>query len=523
MRRGSRAARARVEDRGARAERVGGARPERPSGAVRAAARSVLAASLLAGCSEELARDLDAVPTYAPTTVDFGRVAVSAQATAEIEVTAGSRSLRLVSVVSSGAKFQFKPSEALRAGLGPGRTGVLEVRYRPCPEAWDEERLRPGFDPTGCASGADHGAIDIVDDSPAPVRSLRLSGTPSPAPRLDTRCDDGPCAGFVLGPVALGGSAQARIDVLNVAPEGAAPLHVLGASLRARRDGVETEPAELGLRLDAGADAPVPTGGRRTLTIDYAPVAPGPIELVLALETDDPGAQPAAELSLRALAEGGALAAAPPRIELPRTAAARAPLRIDNTGNAAITVTAARFTDGRGLRLEAALPTTIPAGGGADWTLDYDGGAEPREDALVLSTDASDGAELTVPIVLTPVPAPCADPARLTVSGEVADVVISNCGDAELELRRIELVGPDGDPAHASAVEFGVEGCPNRSCTPSIFLCSRSDPACSRRETTLHVVHTDRDGSGVDEALLRIDTSAPLSPRLEIPIVARRR
>ncbi len=483
---------------------------------------SCLAAGLIAGCSEELARDLDAVPTYAPTTVDFGRVAVSAQATAEIQVTAGSRSLRLVSVVSSGAKFQFKPNEALRAGLGPGRTGVLEVRYRPCPEAWDEEQLRPGFDPTGCASGADHGAIDVVDDSPAPVRSLRLSGTPSPAPRLETRCDDGPCAGFVLGPTALGSTGRVRIDVLNVAPEGAAPLHVLTLSLRARRDGAEIDPAEAGLRLDVGTDAPVPTGGRRTLTIEHTPVAPGPVELSLSLGSDDPLAQPAAELSLTALAQGGALTAAPPRIELPRTAAARVPLRIDNTGNAAITVTAARFADGRGLRLEAALPATIPAGGGADWTLDYDGRGEPREDALVLSTDATDGSELAVPVVLTPVPVPCADPTRLALSGEVADVVIANCGDAELELRRIELVGPDGDPAHASAVEFGVEGCPNRSCMPSIFLCSRSDPACSRRETTLHVVHTDRDGSGRDEAVLRIDTSAPLSPRLEIPIVASR-
>ncbi|MBK8014046.1 MAG: choice-of-anchor D domain-containing protein [Deltaproteobacteria bacterium] len=97
----------------------------------------------------------------------------------------------------AGCPWRYDFDAALLEGLAPSATATISVTYRPCPEAWDGDTLKPDFDLSACNPNSESGELTIVEEGRACSatkngrRSLSLLGRPVFQPSASVFCPTG--------------------------------------------------------------------------------------------------------------------------------------------------------------------------------------------------------------------------------------------------------------------------------------------------------------------------------------------
>ncbi len=478
-----------------------------------------LALILLAACGPDMpAADMDTVPEYSASALEFGMVSVSGERILSLEITAGTAELRTLSVRSTSAAFRFRSDPRLRTGLSPNETAAIEVRFRPCPEAWDDDELIEGFDFDACSIATASARLEILDSRSGWVREVGLFGAAGAPATLELTCSVAPgctepdvttrgaCTGLDLGTVSAGTSCQRTLVLRNTATDGA-PLTIRALDLHDPDDKtsmVEVH-AEFPIEITAGesVDVDVTIGVRGAGA--YAPT--------ILVRSDDPKQQPHAPVPVTGRASAPQLEATPAAVSLLRQAPGKTDsvvITLRNRGDEPLSIYGVELASGAAITHDVRGAFTIAAGEMATVALTYHGSETALDDALIIRTDAADGT-LEIPVSVTPVPRLCLEPEgelKLGPNG-LGDIVFMNCGDGELTIDAIAMTAVEGSANSLS--ELTIEGCGDR-CEPGLRLCSAGDPSCRISRVALHVVHDNLDLSATDEALVTIRTNDPLQP-----------
>lgn len=168
----------------------------------------LLAAGTLVRCDCEEPQEFIPGATYEPDSVlDFGAVSVTSERTLDVKVISnGGAALVLEQLSFSGvddatlSKFLFEGQvcttgatcnslkDDLLSGLSPGRTSSITITYRPCPDAWNGDVLKDGYDFASCPSAPDQVEMNIIDNSREGSHKIILTGQPAQAPLMEVRC-----------------------------------------------------------------------------------------------------------------------------------------------------------------------------------------------------------------------------------------------------------------------------------------------------------------------------------------------
>jgi len=290
-----------------------------------------------------------------PASLNFGTVSTPASSTLTAQVqNLGNAALNVTGVTrcaGTSAEYTFSPATAFT--VPPGGNTTLSVTYRPT------------------AAGTDSGCIQIAsNDATTPTVPLNVSGTgnvPPPAAQPDINPNP---ASLGFGTVTVGSPATLTTQVQNL---GTASLNITSI---ARCTGTSTEftfsPAGP-LTVAAGASTPV--------TVTYAPTAAGSDSGCIQINSNDP-ATPAVQVTVSGT---GNVPAPPPApgISLNPTSVnfntvsvgngATLPVTVQNTGNAALSISGIALCSGTSTEYAAtpAAPITVAAGASATLSVHY--------------------------------------------------------------------------------------------------------------------------------------------------------
>lgn len=545
------------------------------------------------GCDEEQKFVPGARYTPAPV-LSFGEVAVTSQKTLYLRVDSnGSAGLVISQYSFPGAnptklaKFRVERTpcapdtpctaipEPLDAapGLRPGATATIAVTYRPCPDAWNGEALKAGYDFSTCDTTADQVKMIILDNTVTQNTEISLAGDPAQPPSIELRCPPPggsgmfcnnpnanlqPCVSLSFGDVQAGQDMPCDIyvEIRNnkVERRATGELNVERLDLRVANIDTPGNPVDgqtVGFSVLDEAGAPlttpfaiaIPPGaefGARKLRVRFdgsgAGIWRGEAQRNTGLRIyhDDPTAarQPFITASVSASGSAPDIEVFPAQINfgpVEQGRARTATITVSNAGNAPLRLDALRFDrDTAGAEFTARLESgTLPL------TLEPFNNNTRRvfvtyrpqnsgqdADKLIIGSNDPSNARLEVNVSGGATPRIAVDPADTLVfqlptprppPGESRErkVTIRNLGFGDLVVQTLSIGGPNPE----SYDDFSIRECPGGfPCTLNRTLCPPTNPGCTTSSTEITVVYRNNDNSTQDLAELTISSTDPANP-----------
>lgn len=491
-------------------------------------------------------------------TLNFGEVSVDQELTLDITVRSnGGAALVISSLTFPGAdptmlgKFAFEgqacaPDAActslkpdLLAGVAPSSTSSISITYRPCPDAWNGDALKPDYDFSTCPTGNDVVEMTINDNSRDQTRTITLTGQPAQQPDIQVLCNNsanqcgksidpmfvGQCNTLSFGSVTAGGMpCDIEIEVRNVRRQGKPTgaliverVDILVATIDPPITQVDGRTVGFTLLDSAGAPlvfpvtVPIAVGqpqGSQRFKVRFDGSGNGlwlgdrGSDRGLRIYHNDPDADNRTVLGLGITADGAApqITVLPSVIDfgpVEQGTTRTATIVVGNAGSAILEVGQLGFmTDQTGNRFRVTHDQGAGTGpfsimpnvtAGARLFVEYTpvSAGQDRDVLLIPSNDPDEGRK-EVPLSGGATPRISVEP-RDTLVFELGnppsseprtkDVTVANVGYGDLVIQRLDIVGPDGERDHSSVDDFSISyGTPAQTCAS--FPCDVSISLC---------------------------------------------
>jgi hypothetical protein len=476
-----------------------------------------------------------------PAFLDFGSVSISGQRSLSLSLTVQGDEFDITNASTSSGKFRFLIPEEFRRGLADGETGSMQIQYRPCPQAWEDDKIISGFDFSACALRADEGRLRIVDSRYGWAAEIALLGRPAEPGRLEVACtrthENGqsahaplfaPCDRIDFGMVSNGGTAETSIEIRNTAKMGSAPIHIraLDLKLAGPEKGEVFDGKALGIDGLPGERFALEAGASRKLRLVFSPRINGQWRgdaeagLGLSVFTDSSGEDAAKQISVLAMSSAPRLEVYPAVLSVPRKSPGSHEIMLvtlSNSGNEILQVSELQTSGNFPLSILDSGPFFLAPGGSQEVQVVYSGSEQAFQSSLLIMSNDPHQSQMTVEVQIQPVPKLCIEPVPLLeITDEVGNLRFSNCGDGVLEIRELELVRSEASTSYNSLDDFLVEGCSGGHCQPNIRLCAAHDSTCAISSTVFHVVYENGDNSPFDLAALIVRSNDPEQSELTI-------
>ena len=482
--------------------------------------------------------------SFEPSFLNFEGVSVRGQRAMALLMTPHGDDFDITNISTTSGKFRFSVSDSIRGGLANGETGLIEVLYRPCPEAWSGENLIPDFDFSLCNRREDEGRIRIVDGRNGWAGEVALLGKPAEPGVLRVTCEvaQGDCAqakvvsspscsGIDFGSLTKDESCQIEVRFENAADVDSAYASV--RSLQVWVAGDETAERisgdAVGITGFQNQSFDLAPGESRTVALKFKPEATGTWEttantdLGFHIFTEESAISPAWRIDVKA-------SSAAPRLEVypsiltwqkaetdsPRTTE----VTLSNSGNAPLVIENASIaSDNNALDFPEVNRVTIEPGDSFSLDVTYLGSETIFSTELLLESSDPNQPVFSIPVSIEPTPKLCVDPGRmLEINDEVGDIRLTNCGDGILTISDLKLEHSEASSAYNSIEDFIIEGCPGNDCQPDLRLCSSQDPGCPVSSIVFHVVYENRDNSPFDIVDFVVTTNDQNSPEQRVSV-----
>ena len=236
---------------------------------------------------------------FDPSAIDFGDVAFNSrkQLTLTIRAT-GTAPYRAASVTVTGATRAFAVdanAQLATSGILPNSEAPVAITFTPCPNAWQGETLRPGFDLSTCPRGPIDAELVFEDTTGQPPKIVQMFGLAGTPPQASLHCANRPDACGET-PAVMAPCTNLQFGLLNGADDPPCDLLVEVRNTRASADTageLVIDDLEILVRNSGDAQAPVRRGrevgfalldnDRRPLTVTSAapliiPLAPNGVQ-----------------------------------------------------------------------------------------------------------------------------------------------------------------------------------------------------------------------------------------------------
>ena len=428
--------------------------------------------------------------------------------------------------------------------MANGETGTIQVLYRPCPEAWDQDRLIEDFDFSKCSRREDEGRIRIVDAKYGWAGEVALLGKPSEPGVLRVTCEivDENCVGAQVesslncsaldfGSLKMGESCQINLMFDNKAAEDAASVSIESLQLwvAGEEAGERIAGDAVGIHGFQNQKFEVAPGERHSITLAFAPNTTGAWEtstdenLGLHIFTEGNNANPAVRIDVKAASSAPRLEVYPSILTWHKEAIgsnSATTITVSNSGNAELVLTRLYAKDASA-HLDFPTLSGVSIAPGDSHTLDitYLGSEEIFTTELLLESSDPNQAVFGIPVSIEPTPTLCLEPGTmLEIDDEVGDIRLTNCGDGVLEISALKLEHSEASSAFNSIEDFIIEGCPQNNCQPDLRLCSSRDPGCAVSSVVFHVVYENLDNSPFDIVDFVVTTNDQSEPEQRVSV-----
>lgn len=436
--------------------------------------------------------------------------------------------------------------------------------------------LKEGFDYSTCMTDAvDATTLTVVEiDTLDGGATFELSANPVQPPNATVYCQNGmracnatdpnvdPCNAMTFGDVVAGDTpcdlvVEVRNTWLNQKAVG--ELHVEGVviSVQNIEDEITVDGLTAGFSVvdvETGADLspsptnpfviPVPDGqmeGRERFKIRFSGIAAGtwdgrpprsmtgvkvftndPAHRVITFAINGTGSAPDIDWQPSGLNFGPVAQGEVKTLTATITNSGNAPLiltsigfRVDTAGNEL------SYTTNKG----SSFPITMPPADRTYVYVRYSPTAVGRDsdDLVIINNDINENNRVEIPITGGPVPVLRVDPLDTLVFPEPMamtprreSVLLTNVGTGDLEIQRLAITGPQGDPSSTSADDFffDFDACRGMSsCDLAVTLCAQASTSCiGTTDTSIPIGYANNDLSTLDFAELHIFSTDPANP-----------
>jgi len=562
---------------------------------------ALFASMTLARCDCEEIQEFFPAAAYSPDVLNFGDVAVNTEKSLDIRVTSNGSAGLIISQYSfpgapaaSLGKFKFEKQACLpdatctalkpefTTGISPGKTSSITVTYRPCPDAWTGDQLKPDFDFNTCPTGLDQIDMQILDNTREQNHKITITAQPAQQPNIAVRCartmkcntandvavED--CTSLSFGTVTFGDQpCDIVVELQNSRTAGkpTGPLHVdrmdvyvvntemLNTQIDGKDVGFSFFDLDGTTPLALPIEVPIPTGGmtgtkrfkmRFTGARDGTWFGQPMMGRGLRIYHDDPSPtkRPVVGVTVTGIGAAPAITVLPGAIDfgpVEQNTTRTATIVIGNAGSGALRLTDIRFaTDTTMAKFRRTTdmgePTiTIPANtiSGVKVFVSYTP-RTPGQDSDELLIGSNDGIKPVVHVPLSggATPRIRVDPQDTLVYelsnppspvARCKNVLVTNVGYGDLVVQRLDIVGPDNDRTHPSVDDFSITGCASLPCTNTFTLCPPSNPACTQSSKEIEICYDNNDNSSQDLVELIIDSTDPRNPSYKVVLSAEDR
>ena len=509
-----------------------------------------------------------------PDTLDFGVVAMSSEASLPVDVhSTGTARLVISSFTledTDPTRWRVSVDKSLGTGFGglePENSAPIVVTYRPCPSAWDHERLKNEYPFDTCERVTETARLVLHSNGEDGQHVLTLLAESAAPPRLTVGCAKTlplscnaseewirPCQFLDFGYVNPE-SDDPCDRVIEVANEGsgseeAAELLIEAVRILVRRadDGTMSNGSGAGFSLinangrpmAVGPDTPIriaiPQGAMaeaRRFRIRFDGSVPGHWignernDLGLTFISNDP--RPFTTVTVLAQAAAPKVNIDPEMIDFGPTQPGEnktEALSIRNDGDVALRIEDIRLEPdyaGNPLRLEftRSIPFTVRPNDFARVLVQYFPRASGIDaGSIVIQTNDPESPDVLVPVFggslaeieASPNPVVFNLPNPTSTAPVHAEVTIRNTGLVSLSIQGLEVTGP-------AASTFSTDLCATLPCAPNVLLCSPSSPNCQMSEILLELTHNP-DDPPPQQATLRITSNDITQPTLDITLTS---
>ncbi|MFO0724906.1 MAG: choice-of-anchor D domain-containing protein [Myxococcota bacterium] len=565
-----------------------------------------MAAVAFSGCSCEEAEVFVPGVTYEPGTVlSFGEVSVASEKTLAIKVISNGRAALKI----SSATFGTATTEQLRRfliegkactgdmecasnlkpglvdpGVTPGLTSTITVTYRPCPDAWNGNLLKPNYNFDSCPNAPDQVEMQLIDNSRESNHKIVLSGTPALVPDVSIACMQGgghcgdstsmlnsPCTFLVFGDVTAGDRAcdltvEIRNSRRNGKPTGELSLERIDLRLKSTEPGMENmlfDGKDNGFTVldDTGAPVtypitvPIPAGanvGSKKLIVRFDGSGAGQWVGTMTSSTGarfyhndpTPSKTPFVTVGISAHGASPTIQVYPPNINFGPVEQGRtktATLTITNAGSSDLRITDWRMVMDSGMakfRIDSDKgnpPITVPPYNMNQMKVfvHYTPPAAGQDsDTLRIGSNDIKTNPVEIPVSGGAVPRIRVDPVDTLVfelpsprppppiPPRSKKFRVTNVGYGDLVIQTLNLLGPGGDAASTSIDDFSIDGCTGWPCQVNVTLCPPSNPTCMNSSREFNVTYANNDASELDLAELTIASTDPSNPNYLLTLQA---
>lgn len=436
--------------------------------------------------------------------------------------------------------------------------------------------LKEGYDYSTCMTDAvDATTLTVVEiDTLDGGATFALSANPVQPPNASAYCQNGsrlcnatdpnvdPCNAMTFGDVTAGETpcdlvVEIRNTWLNQKAVG--ELHVEGVSIQVQNieDEITVDGTTAGFSVvDIDTDleiAPNPTNpfvvkvnegemeGRERFKIRFSGIAAGtwdgrpPRSMTgVKIFTNDP-AHPVLTFAINGTGTAADIDWQPSSLNFGPVAQGEVKTltaTITNSGNAPLIITSIGFAvDTAGNELSyttnrgSMFPIELPPAERMQVFVRYSPTAVGRDSdrLVIINNDINENNRVEIPITGGPVPVLRVDPMDTLVFPEPMamtprreSVLLTNIGTGDLDIQRLTITGPQGDPASTSADDFffDFDTCRGMaSCDLSVTLCAQASTSCvGTTDTSIPIGYANNDLSTTDFAELHIFTTDPSNP-----------
>lgn len=519
--------------------------------------------------------------TFSPESLEFGPVSVASEKTIVLRIRSDGQAAYKITAANLSTpderKFRIEADPVLTEGLRPGSTATVAVTYRPCPDAWNGNALREGFNYDGCSGAPDSGDWLVTDNTRAESRRISISGQPVQPPVVSVLCPSGmqacgveepnliECNGLSFGTVAADDQpCDIVVEVRNTwrrdKPVGDLVVERMEVKVQRLGEGITVDGAEAGFELLTMEGQPLAVDPGRPFLV---PIEAGRMQGAqrfklrfkgertglwrgqrpdtgLRLFTSDPdnrivtapitaiGSAP--EIN----AYPGSIDFGPVEVNTTRTST----VRISNEGDSVLRISDIRVQSGnpelvvvtsRGGNNPEIQPTPSDAIQVYVRYTPRDSGTD--QEILAISSNDPRNPVLRIPIRGGAVPIIDVDPSDTLVfpltspppPSREEELVVSNVGFGDLVITRLNILGPGDDPSHPSVDDFHIvepAGCTSLPCSPNLTLCPPGGAGCSTSETRIVIRYENNDISTTDLATLVISSNDTSNPEIRVVLSA---
>jgi|GEM_PF-5684302 len=503
----------------------------------------ILAASVFA-CGQPDGSQSNRQIVLEPSFINFEAVSIRGQRAVELSITPQGDDFDITNISTTSGKFRFLVPENVRRGLGNGETGSIQVLYRPCPEAWDENGLIEDFDFSKCNRREDEGRIRIVDAKYGWAGEVALLGKPSDPGALQVTCEivdqnclaaqveSSPnCSALDFGSLNMGESCEIDIRFENTAGIDAASVSIQSLQLWVAGDetGERIAGDAVGIEGFQNQKFEIAPGQGHSVTLTFTPNATGAWEttadenLGLHIFTESSATKPAWRIDVHAASVAPQVEIYPSSLKWQKSTVglrSAAMVTVSNSGNAELALKRLYSADANAhLEVPELGSVTVAPGESHTFEVIYLGSEDIFTTEILIETSDPNQPIFAIPVSIEPTPKLCLEPGRmLEIDGEVGDIRLTNCGDGVLTISDLKLEHSDASSAHNSIDDFLIEGCPQNNCQPDLRLCSSHNPGCAVSSIVFHIVYENLDNSPFDIVDFVVTTNDENEPEQRVSV-----